>query len=117
MAGAHCHIYRWSLLSVRAKSGIEFEFQERWMREPRDRNNNKQIGGTKFVVKDAFIWAEIFYLDSATDYRECISIRQTTPPNDEMTMLNGESCWPSLRRWHSVMKHTFTWLLTFFSAI
>lgn len=87
------------------------------MRESRDSNNNKQIGGTTFVVKDAFIWAEIFYLDSATDYRECISIRQTTPPNDVVTMLDDESCWPSLSRLHSAIKHTFTWLLTFFSAI
>jgi hypothetical protein len=35
-------------------------------------DQNKQIGGAPFHVGDCCIWAAIFYLDSATDYRECL---------------------------------------------
>jgi hypothetical protein len=31
-----------------------------------------QIGGDCFRTKDCHIWAAIFYLDSPTDYRECL---------------------------------------------
>src|SRR5579864_2550827 len=77
------------------------------MREPRNGNHNQQIRGTVCVVADAYTWAEIFYLDSPTDYRECISVPQMTSPNDEITMLDDESCWPSLSQWRSMMKHAF----------
>ena len=29
-------------------------------------------GGGEFHVADAYIWAQIYYLDSSTDYRECL---------------------------------------------
>ena len=31
-----------------------------------------QLGGTEVHIKDCYLWAEIHYLDSPTDYRECI---------------------------------------------
>lgn len=83
------------------------------MREPRDGNHNQQIGETvraaadAYSVVDAYSWVKIVYLDSATDYRECISIPQMTSPNDGITMLDDESCWPSLSQWRSMMKHAF----------
>jgi len=86
------------------------------MREPRDGNHNQQIRGTvravadAYCVVDAYSWEKIFYLDSPTDYRECISIPQMTSPNDGITMLDDESCWPSLSHWRSMMKHAFAWL-------
>jgi len=81
------------------------------MREPRDGNHNQQIGeavraaADAYSVVDAYSWVEIVYLDSATDYRECISIPQMTSSNDGITMLDDESCWPSLSQWRSMMKH------------
>jgi hypothetical protein len=77
------------------------------MREPRNGNHNQQIRGTVRVVADAYSWVEIVYLDSATDYRECISIPQMTSSNDGITMLDDESCWPPLSQWRSMMKHAF----------
>lgn len=32
-----------------------------------------QIGGMAYTVADVYLWAAIFYLDSVTNYRECIS--------------------------------------------
>jgi hypothetical protein len=40
------------------------------MRETTDR---KEIGGEAIHVGDCYVWAEIYYLDSPTDYREYIS--------------------------------------------
>jgi hypothetical protein len=74
------------------------------MREPQNGNHNQQRESLR-VVADAYTWAEIFYLDSPTDYRECISVPQMTSPNGEITMLDDESCWPSLSQWRSMMKH------------
>ena len=31
-----------------------------------------QVGGQEVHVGDAYVWAEIYYLDSRTDYRECL---------------------------------------------
>jgi len=30
------------------------------------------VGGTAFYLSDCHVWAEINYLDSPTDYRECL---------------------------------------------
>jgi hypothetical protein len=35
--------------------------------------DQKTIGGQTIHVGDVYIWAEIYYLDSSTDYREYIS--------------------------------------------
>ena len=37
----------------------------------------RQSGGVSVHVKDCYVWAEIQYLDSPTDYREYIHIRHT----------------------------------------
>jgi hypothetical protein len=31
---------------------------------------HKKVAGTSFHVRDCYVWAEIYYLDSPTDYRE-----------------------------------------------
>jgi hypothetical protein len=77
------------------------------MREPRNGNHNQQVRETVRVVADAYTWAGIFCLDSPTDYRGCISVPQMTSPNDEITMLDDESCWPSVSHWRSMMKDAF----------
>jgi hypothetical protein len=33
---------------------------------------NHNIGGFSMRVPDCYIWSEIYYLDSPTDYRECL---------------------------------------------
>ena len=43
-------------------------------------NQQKQIGGEPYHVRDCYVWAEIFYLDSATDYREYLPECSVGPP-------------------------------------
>ena len=35
-----------------------------------DLTKGKGVAGGSFHISDCYIWAEIFYLDSSTDYRE-----------------------------------------------
>ena len=42
---------------------------------------NHDIGGHLMRVTDCYIWSEIYYLDSPTDYRECISTHRIRPCN------------------------------------
>ncbi len=46
------------------------------MREMADR---KAIGGEAIHIGDCYAWAEIYYLDSPTDYREYISNHVSQP--------------------------------------
>jgi hypothetical protein len=53
-------------------------------REP----NSDGIGGVAYTIADAYLWATIYYLDSATNYRECIAenitkktLQKETPQN------------------------------------
>jgi hypothetical protein len=51
----------------------------------------QRIGGTPIHVKDCYIWAEIYYLDSSTDYREYLtqSNESVRPlPGQELVMLD-----------------------------
>ncbi len=32
----------------------------------------QRMGGSEFQIGDCRVWAEILYLDSASDYRECL---------------------------------------------
>lgn len=34
--------------------------------------NGSHFGGKSFFVRDSYVWAEIHYLDSPSDYRECL---------------------------------------------
>jgi hypothetical protein len=36
-------------------------------------DQSKQTGGVPFHVGECYIWAAISYLDSPTDYRECLA--------------------------------------------
>jgi hypothetical protein len=36
-------------------------------------NQSKKIGGAPVHIQDCYLWAEIYYLDSPTDYCESIS--------------------------------------------
>jgi hypothetical protein len=37
------------------------------------------VGGHAVRIGDCYVWAAIEYLDSASDYRECIAARRTFP--------------------------------------
>ncbi len=38
-----------------------------------EKTDRKEFGGEAIHVGDCYVWAEIYYLDSPTDYREYIS--------------------------------------------
>ncbi len=56
-------------------------------------NQYKQIGGKSVHIRDCYIWAEIYYLDSKTDYREYLPERPQARPECELVML--DSSWES----------------------
>lgn len=89
-------------------------FVDIFMIEPRNRNNIKETRAALSFVPDAYVWSEILYLDSATNYREYISAPAAS--RYEMTMQDDESCWPSSTQWHSIAKHAFSWLLGIFDS-
>jgi len=57
------------------------------MRQP---SHDEHIGGTAAHVGDCFVWAEIYYLDSPTDYREYLPIhhRQAVRIDSQLVMLD-----------------------------
>jgi len=102
------------------KIGVELTV-DFWMREQRNRNHNQQIREAGHVIADAYTWAEIFYLDSPTDYRECISVAhecasipRIPSPNDEVIMLDDDFCWTSFIQCRSKMKHAFAQIFRIF---
>lgn len=42
-------------------------------------NQDKEIGGQPIHVRDCYVWAEIYYLDSLTNYREYLPLQQVEP--------------------------------------
>lgn len=59
-------------------------------------NQDKQVGGQPVHVRDCYVWAEIYYLDSPTNYREYLPHQPAEPSTvrrDEFVMLDssGES--------------------------
>lgn len=77
--------------SPRARTGIQEHYKPEnrsgvvTMLEP---TRDKQIGGTSGHVSDCYVWAEIYYLDSSTNYRECLSSLsgQAMFPDSELVM-------------------------------
>lgn len=59
----------------------------------RDQKDRKEIGGETTRIGDCYIWAEIHYLDSSTDYREHIprqvSHRSTATGDEFITLDNA----------------------------
>jgi hypothetical protein len=76
-----------------------------------DRIKESDVGGTCFRVGDAYIWAEIRYLDSASDYREYLPQNGALAPaaRGELMMLDSS-------RSSSISK-TFGLLLLVFAII
>ena len=69
-------------------------------------NAGKLIGGERFYVRDCYVWAEIQYLDSATDYREFLPERpMPLRPviGSELMMLDSSGSYSALRNWAPVL--------------
>ena len=50
----------------------------------------KETGGTGIHVGDCYVWTEIQYLDSPSDYREYLpQYRRSNPDNDPLVMLDS----------------------------
>jgi len=52
--------------------------------------HGERIGGTVAHIGDCYVWAEIYYLDSPTDYRELLpnDKRLPPPPGGGLVMLD-----------------------------
>lgn len=55
---------------------------------------SERDGGREFHVADCYIWAEIYYLDSPTDYREYLPLKdvsiQSKPCSEQMVLLDDQ---------------------------
>jgi hypothetical protein len=53
-------------------------------------NEHTQTGRATSHIGDCYIWAEIYYLESPTDYRECLAprIREAVPYLGDLVMLD-----------------------------
>ena len=76
-----------------------------------DRIKESDVGGTCFRVGDAYIWAEIRYLDSPSDYREYLPQNSAVPraARGELMMLDSSRS--------SSISRTFGLLLLLFAII
>jgi hypothetical protein len=77
----------------------------------RQERQEKWIGGNGSHVGDCYVWAEIHYLDSATDYREFLPCSAPMPPNGELVMLDDGT---------TFSRFILSWLLatcSWFSAV
>lgn len=68
------------------------------------------IGGTDAHVGDCYVWAQIYYLDSATDYREFLPCDNPPlmPPYGELKMLENRAIFSRIK---------FRWILAARSAL
>jgi hypothetical protein len=63
----------------------------------------KEIGGEAIHVRDCYVWAEIYYLDSPTDYREYIPkpvSQRRSAADEEFITLDNPGPFP----WRAVAK-------------
>ena len=64
-----------------------------------DLTKGKDVAGSSFHIGDCYIWAEIFYLDSSTDYREYLpqsTWRPLAVKGGDLIMLDDSSSSVSL---------------------
>jgi len=69
-------------------------------------STGKLVGGDSFYVRDCYVWSEIQYLDSATDYREFLPERpMPLRPviGSELMMLDSSGSYSALRNWAPVL--------------
>lgn len=69
--------------------------------------SSKRANGREFHVSDCYVWAEIYYLDSATDYKECLSRNVNHPPalkDDGLVLLDSGMSTDATQRMRSVTR-------------
>jgi hypothetical protein len=55
-----------------------------------NRIQSKEIGGERIHVRDCYVWTEIYYLDSPSDYREYLpQDRHWSPDGHRLEMLDS----------------------------
>jgi hypothetical protein len=66
-----------------------------------DLTQHRKIGGTGIHVGDCYVWAEIHYLDSPTDYREFLPCTHPRPvaPSSQFVMLDDPAPAEVVSRW------------------
>ena len=68
----------------------------------------QRIGGNTFHVGDCRIWAEIYYLDSPTNYREYLPQHSSLKTVDELQMLDDMSSPISALKARSLIRNLLT---------
>jgi hypothetical protein len=58
----------------------------------------KDVAGQCFYVRDCYVWAEIFYLDSPTDYREYLSQNKKKPVAGESSIMLDDASTTIVRK-------------------
>ena len=59
-----------------------------------DLPHEKETDGAGVHIQDCYLWAEIQYLDSSTDYRESLSANRVPPFGDnELTLEDERTSW------------------------
>jgi hypothetical protein len=59
--------------------------------------DGSQVGGEVFYIRDSYVWAEIYYLDSSTDYREYLPQYASVPKvNSEFMILDSSPKFSSI---------------------
>lgn len=74
----------------------------------RESRYEKQAGGVSVHVRDCYVWAEIRYLDSSTDYREYLPARYMPCVTDEQLTVEAER---NGLRWETLTTLVFSALL------
>jgi hypothetical protein len=70
--------------------------------------DHQRVGGEGVHISDCHVWAEIYYLDSPTDYREYLPqncVRPRTVPGN-LVMLESSACSQK-----SKARHSSPWLV------
>ena len=67
------------------------------------RIKESDIAGTPFRIGDSYIWAEIYYLDSPTDYREFLPQNSAIAPAARGELVMLDSCRSSVSRSFGVL--------------
>ena len=75
----------------------------------RESRYERQAGGVPVHVRDCYVWAEIRYLDSATDYREYLPARYMPAFTDKELMVEAERNGP---RWKTLTTLVFLLICT-----
>jgi hypothetical protein len=81
--------------------------------------DHQRIGGESVQISDCWVWAEINYLDSPTDYREYLpqncARSGTIPANDAIVL--GSCVFPQrskVRQWSHCLILLFIFLISWF---